>query len=83
MPRLAVAYHASTALEKLHEHFDGAQADRIAISAGTKCGSCGLMFVIVLMGKTDPRNEEYLFRLDLLIRDDCRNGQHQQEYVLE
>jgi hypothetical protein len=41
------------------------------------------MFAVVLTAKTDPRNEEYLTRLDQVIKDDCRNGQHQLEYALD
>jgi hypothetical protein len=83
MPHLAVAYHESIALEKLHEYFDGPEANLIAISAGTTCGKCGLMFAVVLTAKTDPRNDEYLIHLEHVIKDDCRNGQHQREYALE
>jgi hypothetical protein len=83
MPRLVVAYHESIAVEKLHEYFDGLLANLIVVTAGTKCEKCGLMFAVVLTAKTDPRNDEYLIHLDHVIKDDCRNGHHQQEYALE
>jgi hypothetical protein len=83
MPRFAVAYHESIAIERLHEYFDGPQANLIVITAGTTCEKCGLMFAVVLTAKTDPRNHEYITHLDYVINDDCRNGQHQQEYALE
>jgi hypothetical protein len=82
MLRLAVAYHESIALDKLHEHFDGPEADLIAITAGTKCVKCGLGFAVVLTSKTDSLNNEYLSRLDDVIKGDCRNGLHQHQYVL-
>jgi hypothetical protein len=83
MARLAIAYHESIALEKLHEHFDGPEAHLMALSAGTKCEKCGLLFAVVLTARTDPRNNEYVSELDRMIGDDCRNGEHQQEYGLE
>jgi hypothetical protein len=79
---LAAAYHESIALRKLKQHFDGPEAKLIAITAGTRCEKCGLTFAVVLSASKDGRNNEYLTRLDHLIKDDCRNGQHQQQYVL-
>jgi hypothetical protein len=83
MPVLAVAFHPDVALERLHEYFSTPDAGSCAAMGSGECARCGLMFAIVMLQRSDPRNEESVTALCKLIAEDCHAGIHENEYVLD
>lgn len=79
----AIAFHEAIAMEKMDEYFHSPESELQSETQAGKCVQCNLAFAIVLVVKSDPRNPEYIARLNSMIADDCINGIHKDEYVLE
>jgi hypothetical protein len=79
----AIAFHESLAIEKLHEYFSSPESQQQSETRQGTCVRCNLAFSIVVVVKSDPRNTEYIGRLNSIIADDCIGGLHQDEYVLQ
>jgi hypothetical protein len=77
----AIAFHEAIAVEKMDEYFQASELQ--SETQPGRCVKCDLAFVIVLSVKSDPRNPEYVGHLNSVIADDCINGLHKDEYVLE
>jgi hypothetical protein len=82
MPIRAIAYHESIAMERLEKYFDG-ESGSLSDSTSTKCDRCDIAFAVVLPARDHPDNARYVLDLTRLIAEDCRNGMHREEYVLE
>jgi shikimate 5-dehydrogenase len=80
MPIVALAFHEHIAMEKLNNYFASSGAG--GESRATKCSKCSLAFAVVLVNRTDNKNQRYLDDLRELIDDDCINGLHRDEYTL-
>jgi hypothetical protein len=78
----ALAYHESVAMERLEKYFDG-ESESLSGSTSTKCDRCEVVFAVVLPARDHPDNVRHVMDLKRLISDDCINGLHQEEYVLE
>lgn len=80
MPIVALAFHEQVAMERLDRYF-------IQPSGGetrpTNCSKCSLGFAIVLVNRADKNNLQYVDDLRKLIEEDCINGLHRDEYVLD
>lgn len=79
----AIAFHELVALEKVRALFDSPESRKASESRQGNCPRCRLAFVIVLILHSDPRNEEYVRRLNALIAQDCVSGYHRDEYVVD
>jgi hypothetical protein len=78
----AIAYHESVAMERLEKYFDG-ESGSLSGSTSRKCDRCEIVFAVVLPARDHPDNARYVRDLTRLISEDCINGMHQEEYVLE
>jgi hypothetical protein len=79
----AIAFHEAIAMGKMDEYFHSPESEVQSETQAGKCVKCNLAFAIVLTVKSDPRNPEYVGALNSMIADDCINGLHKDEYVLE
>jgi hypothetical protein len=79
----AIAFHESLAIEKLEDLFTSPESRALAETQALACSKCNLGFAAVLVVKGHPRNGEYLTRLNAIIEEDCINGMHQEEYVVD
>lgn len=79
----AIAFHESLAIEKLEDLFTSPESRALAETQALTCSKCNLGFAAVLVANGDPRNAEYLARLNAIIEEDCINGMHQGEYVVD
>jgi hypothetical protein len=79
----AIAFHEAIAMEKMDEYFHSPESGIQSETQAGKCVKCNLAFAIILVVKNDPRNQEYIGHLNSMIADDCINGIHRDEYVLE
>lgn len=80
MPTRAIAFHESVSAKKLEELF---RSDWHQLFAGTTvghCKRCGGQFAIFFPSGDDKDNTRYLFDLEKMISDDCREGRHIAEY---
>jgi hypothetical protein len=78
----AIAYHETVAMGRLEKYFEGKNG-RFAGSSAAKCEQCNLAFAVVLPTRDDPDNPKYVTRLTQVITEDCINGIHKDEYLLE
>jgi hypothetical protein len=78
----AIAYHESVAMERLEKYFDG-ESGSLAGSTSTKCDGCDIIFAVVLPARDHPDNARYVRDITRLISEDCINGMHKEEYILE
>jgi hypothetical protein len=78
----AIAYHESVAMERLEKYFDG-ESGSLSGSTSMKCDRCDIVFAVVLPARDHPDNARYVSDVSGLISEDCINGMHQEEYVLE
>ena len=81
MPTVALAFHEQVAMEKLDRYFAAAPAAG-GETRPTSCSKCSLVFAIVFVNRTDKNNGQYADDLRKLIEEDCINGFHRDEYVL-
>jgi hypothetical protein len=79
----AIAFHEAIAMEKMDEYFHSPESELQSETQAGKCVKCNLAFAIVLTVKGHPRNPEYVGHLNSMIADDCINGVHKDEYLLE
>jgi hypothetical protein len=77
----AIAYHESVAVERLQRYF-GKQGASLAGTAATKCENCNLNFAILLPSRDHPDNPRYILQSTRAVSEDCINGMHQDEHVL-
>ena len=83
MPIVAIAFHGTIAISKLKAHYESPAASMANESRTVFCPNCSLTFVAVIVNGADPHKEEQLDNLRKIIEEDCINGLHQEEYVLE
>jgi len=79
----AIAFHESLAVEKMEDLFTSPESQTLAETQTLMCSKCNLGFAAVLVAKGHPQNTEYLARLNMMIEEDCINGIHQGEYVVD
>jgi hypothetical protein len=79
----AIAFHESLAVEKLEDLFISPESRALAETCAVTCSKCKLGFAAVLVAKGHPQNADYIARLGAMIEEDCINGMHQGEYVLD
>jgi hypothetical protein len=79
----AIAFHESLALEKLEDFFTSPESHTLAETQALACSKCNLTFAAVLVASGHPKNPGYIARLNAMIEEDCINGMHQGEYVLD
>jgi hypothetical protein len=82
MPILAVAFHEQLAGRKLRELYASPQAGAETKQSVIFCTKCLTEFAAVLMDRNDGQNTNRLENLATAIREDCINGIHRDEYVL-
>ena len=79
MPIVALAFHENIAMDRLDRYFAqpaGGETRPIV------CSRCSLGFALVLVNRDDKNNWHYADELLALIEEDCINGLHRDEYVL-
>jgi hypothetical protein len=83
MPTRAIAYHPRVARQKLRMYFLNEAADGITSKNGIRCTNCGLTFPVVFPIRDELGNTAYHKRLKQLISDNCKNGNHKDEYIID
>jgi hypothetical protein len=82
MPIRAIAYHPAIVTKKLRTYFLTAM-DEVSVGEGIRCPKCGLTFAVVFPIRDDLGNDAYRKRLKVLVVDDCKEGKHNDEYVID
>jgi hypothetical protein len=78
-----VAFHETVAAERIDRLFTSSKMRVVIEARSLGCSVCNARFAAVLLDKSDPDNEGLMCRLEALIADDCRAGEHRNEYFIE
>ena len=81
MPIVALAFHEELARERLNRYFDCVQPAGGAAGC-VSCPKCGVPFTLICVNRADEHNMDHSSRMRTLIEEDCINGMHRDEYVL-
>ncbi len=82
MPLRAAAFHEAISRARLDELF---RSERNQLFAGTTaghCAKCGAQFAVFFPTDNDPENLNYLETIKQRISDDCNEGRHVAEILL-
>lgn len=82
MPLRPAAFHDSISRARLDELF---RSERNQLFAGTTaghCSKCGAQFSVFFPADNDPENLNYLTTIEQRISDDCNDGVHTPEILL-
>jgi hypothetical protein len=77
----AMAFHNAISYDRLEELFKSETNQMFATSLAGACPHCKLKFAVFFPVKDDPRNPEFLAKMNELIGKNCDKGKHGGEYV--